>query len=325
MEKKIVLLQLLSLFQQHTDETHPMTVKQIIDFFKNEHQTEITRQTIYNSVKILNEANYMIESSGRKKGYYYDNRLLEKSEVMFISHSIIANNIIPLNQSNELIQKIMNTQSDYFKQGFKNNLNLCNLDKKENQDIFLNVELLSDAIDTLKEVSFRYTTYNYDKEMVYKNEKIYQVIPRFILCKESKMYLVGEDKEYHQQRQYRLDRIRNLEISNQCFSSYEQDAYSYAKNRHYMYAGEMLEVKLKCCRSMLDEVVERFGKDSNIVPINDDYFYVDTKMTYHAAIFFACQFIQYTQIIEPEEIKQDIQSILQDAQNKYNNHNKEGN
>ncbi|MDY4788564.1 MAG: hypothetical protein SO253_04570 [Bacilli bacterium] len=167
MRKKEGILCFLDVMIKYSDENHPLSVAKIMELLKEKHHIDVAKQTVYNYFEVLEAMN--IEVVKGDKGRYLLSRTLEKEEAFLLCHSIIANNTIEEKYSQDMIQKIIGTQSTYFDSSFIHYI--YNVDKKDNKDLFLNISLIGECIKTKCKISFNYTTYNFKKEIINKREK----------------------------------------------------------------------------------------------------------------------------------------------------------
>ena len=78
-----------------------------------------------------------------------------------------------------------------------------------------------------------------------------------------------------------------------------EDPYEYAKNKLFMYAGEMIPVSFLCNEKILDQMIDIFGRDVFISKREE--------------IFLAQQFLDSIQILEPEDLRSEFAKDLQSA------------
>ncbi len=313
---KVGIIDILRILIKHSDESNPLTAAQINTYLSQTIGVTCSRQTIYKNIKCLNNNGIEILNENSTEGYYYHNRLLEKSEVEFLCHAIIANSTIPSEQSNQLMNKILSTQSIHFQSQFKSKLNLHNLDKKENKQLFYNIDVISATIDREYKLSFQYTKYNKEKEIVLRSDKIYEVIPYFMLFKNNRLYVVGFDEKYKSIVQYRVDRMINIKEINEPQSIKYLDPYEYARNRVYMHGGKLEKYKFNFDEIILDEVIDLFGKEVEIEEI-DGEFYAEIEIPKQEMIYFSFQFINYVRVLEPQSMVEEIKQTLKSGMKKY--------
>ena len=92
-----------------------------------------------------------------------------------------------------------------------------------------------------------------------------------------------------------------------------EDPYEYAKNKLFMYAGEMIPVSFLCNEKILDQMIDIFGRDVFISKREDGKFVLSTRTSKKGAIFLAQQFLDSIQILEPEDLRSEFAKDLQSA------------
>ena len=92
-----------------------------------------------------------------------------------------------------------------------------------------------------------------------------------------------------------------------------EDPYEYAKNKLFMYAGEMILVSFLCYAKILDQMIDSFGRDVFISKREDGKFVLSTRTSKKGAIFLAQQFLDSIQILEPEDLRSEFAKDLQSA------------
>ena len=303
----------LRVLNKYTDCTHPLSVKQIIEKFKEEYNEHITKQTVYNYLSMAESMDIDINTCS--KGKYLASRQIEEGEATFLIHSIISNRSLSEKYTKDLIEKIMSTQSLYYDPGVQN-IYVC--DKKNNRALLLNVDLINKAIREKKKISFMYTKYDYDGEVIPYREKKYTVSPLFIISRDNKIYLVCKYDTQNTIFSFRVDKIVDVVITDYPIEIDTQlDPKQFSKHRLYMYSGRIQEFVLRCDEKVLDDVFDNFGK--NIKPFNvcDGKFDITVKTTEKAIKFFASQYINHVTVIYPVAVKEAIRDDLRNALTKY--------
>lgn len=315
---KVGILQVLYVLRKYSNSENALTANQILDYLEMEYGCVCTRQTVYRIIQKLNEQGVDVISDSNREGWYCVDRLFEESEVHWLCHSVVANKTIPSEQSHQLLDKLLSTQTVFFQSKFKNKLNLHNLEKKENKELFFNIELISEAIDRHYKISFQYTKYNLNKEIVLKSDKEYSLIPHFILFKNNRLYLIGYDEKYQNMTQYRVDRMINAKIIEEPHNMESIDPYEYAKSRLYMHGGEIEEFQFYGDEAVLDEVIDVFGSDITLQKIEDGFF-ATIETTEQEMIYFAFQFVEHVEVLAPKKTVKEIKKRLDRAVKKYKN------
>ena len=167
MEKKTSVLAVLEILRQESDRDHPLTAAQIQQKMEQQYQCPIERRTLYANIQMLKEFGYEISTYQENgHGYYLDNRDFEESEIMLLCNAVHASNFIPRKHSNDLIKKLLATQSRYTAQKYRNMVYIDNLRKKDNQDFFFSLQILLEAVEEKCAVEFDYVQYNEKLQLV---------------------------------------------------------------------------------------------------------------------------------------------------------------
>ena len=85
-----------------------------------------------------------------------------------------------------------------------------------------------------------------------------------------------------------------------------------------MYAGDAVTVKLRFHRSLLNVVIDRFGKDTMLIPDGDEYF----NFTVNVAVspMFLSWIIGFgnkAQILYPQSVAQQCRQLCLEAMSQY--------
>src|SRR5699024_1735042 len=90
-------------------------------------------------------------------------------------------------------------------------------------------------------------------------------------------YLIGIFQDTNELRHYRLDRIRNISVSDESFKKRDFNLQEYVDQSFHMFAGEEMCIKIRFHNSLVNVVVDRFGQDADIRVLDDEHFVLSTK------------------------------------------------
>ena len=141
------------------------------------------------------------------KGYYLITREFEKSEIHLLCNAIFSSHFIPESDSNQLINRFLKTQSKYNAKTFKNNVYVKNSRKTINKQFFLNIEMILEAIQKNRAISFHYMKYNHSKELIKRRDKRYSIHPFHIVYANENFYLICLNDHYDELSHYRIDKM----------------------------------------------------------------------------------------------------------------------
>ena len=320
-DKKTSVLALLKILEEHSDEEHILTQPELLNLIQTIYNVSLDRRTLYKNIEMLQDFGYDISTySENGKGYYLRERDFETSHINILCNAIHSSTFIPPRSSKELIDKLLNTQSKYFKNDYRTTVFMENKDKKENKEFFLNVEIITEAIKTRKPISFNYTQYNLKKELVNRREEIYKISPHYMVYKGEKVYLIGKSDHHDDLTHFRIDKMKNVKIiKNERYIrlAKNEDPYEYAKTKIYMYHGEDIKVVLRCDNTILDDIIDIFGKEIRLEKVDDNKFDAYVKTSKQGMIYLALQYINYMEVLEPKNIRNEVKEALKEAQKKY--------
>ena len=280
----------------------------------SEYENDICRQSIGKYIKLLN--NEGINIAKNKKKYYFADRNFDDSEIELLCHSVMANPSIPATYSSDLIRRLKALQSINF--GNKRlDFNICNVDKRDNRELFLNIDIISKAIDENKTIRFHYLRYGDDKQMHDFKNREYYLAPLCIVCKQNRFYLLATSAncEFSGVRHYRIDKIQKIKIADECHMAKPNiDAYEYTKNRIYMQSGDIRTFKLLINDPYIfDELIDNCGMDIVVKKVRDNAYEVIVKAPESSIVFLACQYIQFIKVLSPLETKNKVINLLKNS------------
>ena len=319
-DKKTSVLALLKILEEHSDEEHILSQPELLGLLETIYHVNLDRRTLYKNVEMLQDFGYDISTySENGKGYYLRERAFEPSQINILCNAVHSSTFIPSKASKEIIDKLLSTQSKYFKENYKSTIFMENKNKKENKEFFFNVEVISEAIKTKKPIKFNYTQYDLNKQLVNKREELYLISPYYMVYKGEKTYLIGKSAHHEDLTHFRVDKIKNIKIDNSKYIrlSKNEDPYVYAQNKIYMYHGDDLRVAIKCDNSILDDVIDIFGKDIRLEKDDNQHFIAYVKASKQGMVYLALQYINYMEVLEPKDIREEVKDALKNAQKKY--------
>ena len=146
--------------------------------------------------------------------------------------------------------------------------------KSMNESIYFKVDAVQEAIAQNKQITFRYFDWDLGGKRKYR-DKSYQASP-YGLCQDNEnCYLLAHSLR-HGVTSYRLDRMSNIRLTGEsrtpCPELTGKALAEHASRLFQMFSGEETAVKLRFDWSLINVVVDRFGKDIILIPDGDDHF-----------------------------------------------------
>lgn len=175
--KKIIILYILNILRKYTDVNHTMTQQDIADKLMSDYEIQVNRATIKRNISDLIDADYDIgykeitrshtdKSTGATEentiytDLYYEHEFSE-SELHMLIDGLLFSRSVPYKPRKELIEKLGDLSSSHFSQRMRH-VHSMNADSPQNKDLFLNIEVLDEAIAEGKQVEITYGYYGTD-------------------------------------------------------------------------------------------------------------------------------------------------------------------
>jgi predicted DNA-binding transcriptional regulator YafY len=307
----------MKIFSEDTDETHMLTLPQIIDKL-NAYGVSAERKTLYQDFELLRDFGFDIVALKAQRNFYYHigNRNFELPELKLLVDSVQSAKFITNKKSNSLIRKLEGLVSKYEARQLQRQVIISGRVKAMNESIYFNVDKLHEAIGTDCQIIFKYYRWNVNKQMILrKNGAWYQVSPWGLMWDDENYYLVAYDATDNRIKHYRVDKMLRISVVDKKREGKEQfKAFNmprYTKSLFGMFGGEEVQVILEAENGMVGILIDRFGKEIPISPVDENHF----RTTVNVAI--STQFLGWimalgngVRIVGPEHVVERMQQEI---------------
>lgn len=361
--KKFLILNILMILHKYTDVNHKMSQKDIADILQREYDMKADRKAIMRNLQELGvflegtEYELVYEIATRKipvkkKGTneylcdeitgeklyeeqemmtdFYLKRPFEDSELRLLIDAIMFSLNISNRHRKDLANKLCMLSNKNFKSRVKyiactdNGMNY-------NQQIFSNIEIIDEAINLNKKIKFNYMEYRTDKKIHPKldkegNIRSYVINPYQMAAKDGKYYLICNYDKYDDISNYRIDRIKNIEILDEKIRPFKElnasnggmlDLNVYMKEHIYMYSGENQKVTFRIVKPMISDVIDIFGGDVRFTDETDTHVTVITNVNLRAMMQFAKNYAPDVEVLRPENLRNELREEFKRAFERY--------
>ena len=189
----------------------------------------------------------------------------------------------------------------------------------ENGNVYYDVDLLTDAINSDQKVTFQYLDYTIDKHRILKHDgEIYVVSPYALLWDDNHYYMVGYLDKRAEVNVFRVDRITNLNRSSEpaVIQPKDFDLDNFAKKVFKMYPGYQQEVVLECAAETMKSVIDHFGEDVETWRISQTHFRLRTMVSISPTFYgWLFQFSGKMRPLSPEPVLDEYRKMLETALN----------
>ena len=284
---KLLLLQ--RFLEENTDAEHPATMEQILSWL--EANAEVSnRKTVYEDLAWLRDQGLDIQSvrMGRGMGYYIGSRAFALSELKLLVDAVQSSKFITESKSMSLIGRIEKLGSVHQARQLRHQVWVRGRIKTMNESIFANVDRISAAIESNKQITFRYFTWNVRRERIFRRDGArYEASPWALLLDNENYYLLAW--EGGTMKHFRVDKMLEIRVAEKprdgkdAFDALNMAAYT---DSHFgMFSGEIDRVKLCFQNSLAGVAIDQFGSDAMLIPYDEEHFTVTIRTAVNVQFF----------------------------------------
>lgn len=320
--KKSALIRILQIFEKYSDFNHPLKQNDIIEILERDYGIIVERKSISRNISLLKELGYEIEST--RQGSFLVDRPFEDSELRMLIDGVLSSKHITAKHSKELIEKLCNMSNVYFRSHVKNIYSVNDWNKTDNQALFLNIELIDEAIERKCQLEFDYNKFGVDKKL--HKSASHKASPYQLILHNQRYYLMALNEKWHNMGYYRLDRISNMRLNEdealtdiRTVDGFKKgiDYKQFSSALPYMFTDKHEKIELKAQEKIVDQIVDWFGKDIKITPLDEEYVQVELVASPNAMEFWAMQYMNFVEVVKPVELREKIKTNIEKAQEKY--------
>lgn len=324
------VLALYKILIKNTDEQHPISMQDILDYMASEGYS-CSEDSVLRYIKQLrNELGVdVISGRGRNARYFIGNRLLEKEELKLIIDSVNASNFIEKSIATKMIDKLKSTMSKYDSEELDRSVLGINNAKAENKKILYNVNIIQEALAKGVQISFDYMGWDKHKKLVKKYERRYNMNPWALIWANDRYYLYGYDVkktgDVFVERNYRVDKLDNIQLSDVPRDGKTQyqsfNANTYVSRRMGMFSGKEQAITVRIPGYLIGAFIDQFGKRITISEESEDMLQVTFYAVPSVILLGWLAGLRTAEVVGPLDVREDIINLLQQNINLYNEKN----
>lgn len=326
-EKLIRVLQLL----QSTDIKTPMNATQIVDKLENDYNVgSVDRRSIYRDVRLLQSCGYAIEQSKDKKmGWYMEKHAFEDWEIKIMMDAVQQARCVSVDEAKEIRERLLNLTSKRGRSRFSHMM----MPVAGNADVDVKIghyiETMLEAMFMHKKIEFQYTEVNDELKKVLRREGKKYVLNLYeIYWSDNNYYLIGSHDNHEGLTNYRLDRIENLEMSEE----YAIDAkekigvnpeliiQKYIQESVNHFSGETIRIEVEYEPNQVTNAIlyDFAGKNAKVKKLeNGKCRAVFSKMDSVTLTGWFLQYASMFKVVEPERLRNNVRKELEEANMNY--------
>lgn len=324
-EKNGNILYILNVLKKYSDEEHKLSISKLREKIFDEYGQDIDPRTIRRNINLLRQKfGYDISTyNDNNIGYYISNDPetdFEPGEIRAIIDIFSYSTFIEPKITNRIIKKCKNLQSIYENEKIRDYRVYSPKGKTNNVEVIKNIEDISNSILNKNKVQFEYWKYCIVGDKIKRQIVSAPIVsPYAILYDKQQFYMLGIKDGVKNFYHYRLDRIKNLTELNEkiTIKKTDKEIEKYVDTSVEIFSGNEVEVEAICDEYLLGEVIEKFGKNIEIKPINKDTF--SMKLTVNPLGFklWAMRNIDLVTVKKPESLVNKLKETIEDAKKRY--------
>ncbi|OZU87085.1 WYL domain-containing protein [Virgibacillus indicus] len=317
------LLKIREILFDQTDEQHELGIndisKKLLQIIPG---GTFDNRTIKRDLQILDEMDFEIMENKGKFGkilYSHQSRLFETYQLRLINDAILSARFITTNEKKKLINKVKRLTSKNIAKTLPEPVLFSQSANMDYEQVKLNIDFVHRAISQRNVITYQYGKFNVDKQFEFnRNGDLYYVEPYALIWQNDYYYLIGRFQKTDEMRHYRLDRIRNIEITDGHFTQTDYDLKSYVNQSFHMFAGEEIWIKIQFHEDLVNVVLDRLGHDADIKNTGDGHFELRTKAKLSDGLInWILTWGNKAKVLEPEHLVNEVKGKIEQMMKTY--------
>lgn len=321
--QKLKIMYLMKILLDETDETHDITLNEIVKKLKSYNVTA-ERKSLYDDIEYLRKFGFEIIGSQYDRSYHYKivSRDFQLVELKLLVDAVQSAKFITKKKSDELIKKIESFASKYEAKQLHRQVNVNGRVKSMNERVYYSVDTIHDALCEECQIKFQYFSWTVDKKMELKHDGAYYSVSPWALCwDDEKYYLIGYDNREMKIKHFRVDKMTNVSTIEE--KRQGKEAFSKIKMSEYtnklfgMFDGDLESVTLLCENHTANVIIDRFGTDIPIIKTDKEHFTVKVKVSVSKIFLGWIMAIPGIKIVAPESTVNMMKDEIKRLQEMY--------
>ena len=318
--QKLKILYILDYLQKNSHQEKPVSAGELVAML-DRHSISCDRKTVYSDIAALQEFGIdILLQPGRKGGYYIASRNFELPELKLLIDAVLSSRFLTEKKSRELIEKLCSQCNEQDARLMRRDVYVSGRVKSMNETIYYNVDAIQDAIAENRQITFRYFDFALDGSRKYR-DRDYQASP-YGLCQDNENCYLLAHSPRHGVTSYRVDRMTDIRLTEEartpCPELTGKALAEHANRLFQMYSGEETTVKLRFHRSLINVVVDRFGRDILLIPDDETHFVFTVNVAVSPMFLsWVIGFGSKARILYPQSVIDQCTQLCREAMEQY--------
>ena len=292
-------------------------------------------ETIEEAEELLeDEKEHTIVYDAHRKGFYVRKRHYKVDDIRLLAECVYSAKFIDEKRAKRLTNVVCDLVSEHYAEDIKREAFLVDRVKTDNADVYETASKINAAMSRKRnkkphvpeKIRFRYMKciiQNGIKRVERRRGEWYIVSPYKLLISDGYYYLMGYDEKMQKIVNYRLDRMKDVELIGEArsgeaeFEAMNMEAYL---NEHFsMYQGEKEHVEIRAKNVLLDAFIDRFGTKGVIYTNDGDYHFIARVTVSVSDQFFGwlCGLGKKVKLVSPTPVVEQFAKYLSDMREMY--------
>ena len=265
---KLRILYIMRMLTDETDASRGLSMTDIIGRLADLGMTA-DRKTVYTDLKMLREFGMDIGTAQRNPvEYYLRQRLFTMDELMLMADAVQSCRFMTQAQADRICKNLESLAVSGERKKLRNYIHVDDRARGRNSAVLANVDLIHEAMRNKRRITYTYWKTGLDgkpkKQHAGKAAETYEVTPLHVTFSENNYYLTAFSEQHQENREYRVDRMQDLAVSEERArgpkvtggaSAQETDAECFGRHK-----GPEVAVTFECTEDGAGIVADRFGK-----------------------------------------------------------------
>ena len=319
--QKLKIFHILDYLEQNSREDHPIKASELISMLDRSFGIACDRKTVYSDIAALQDYGVDIVSvPGKNGGYYIASRNFELPELKLLIDAVQSSRFLTEKKSRELIEKLCRECSIHDARLMRRDVLVSGRVKSMNETIYYNVDAIQDAIAQNSAIRFRYFDWGMDGQRRYR-EKSYTASP-YGLCQDNENCYLLAHSPRHGITSYRVDRMAEIILTGEertpCPELTGKALTEHANRLFQMYAGDAVDVKLRFHKTLVNAVIDRFGRETMLIPDGEDHFVFTVRVAVSPMFLsWVIGFGSKAKILHPQSVVEACRQMCREALEQY--------
>ena len=319
--QKLKIFHILDYLQRNSHQDHPVRASELIQMLDSQHNISCDRKTVYSDIAALQDYGVDIVSiPGKNGGYYIASRNFELPELKLLIDAVQSSRFLTEKKSRELIEKLCNQCSVHDARLMRRDVLVSGRVKNMNETIYYNVDTIQEAIGQNRQITFRYFDWDLNGQRRYR-ERGYTASP-YGLCQDNENCYLLAHSPRHGVTSYRVDRMQEIRLTEDaripCPELTGKNLVEHANRLFQMYSGDSTTVKLRFHRSLTNVVIDRFGRDTMLIPDGEEHFVFTVNVAVSPMFLsWVIGFGSKAKILHPQSVVESCRALCREAMEQY--------